>query len=163
ITHKRGFSAIGPGGLARERDGFEVRDVYHTHYGSLCPIEPPDCRYSGLISSMCVFVNINGMEFFDTLYLMLDVCTYEFCKLLYLSAEEEEEKKIAQANIPLAADGTIDTDKVIAREEGDFPVVDPIEIDYTDVAPNQIASISASLIPFLEHDDANRALMGSNM
>ncbi|WP_417363481.1 DNA-directed RNA polymerase subunit beta [Galbibacter sp.] len=163
ITHKRRLSALGPGGLSRERAGFEVRDVHYTHYGRLCPIETPEGPNIGLISSLSVFAKINGMGFIETPYRKVTEGKVDLSQILYLSAEEEEEKKIAQANIPLTADGTIDTEKVIAREEGDFPVVDPIEIDYTDVAPNQIASISASLIPFLEHDDANRALMGSNM
>lgn len=163
ITHKRRLSALGPGGLSRERAGFEVRDVHYTHYGRLCPIETPEGPNIGLISSLSVFAKINGMGFIETPYRKVTEGKVDLSKILYLSAEEEEEKKIAQANIPLKSDGSIDTEKVIAREEGDFPVVDPIEIDYTDVAPNQIASISASLIPFLEHDDANRALMGSNM
>ena len=163
ITHKRRLSALGPGGLSRERAGFEVRDVHYTHYGRLCPIETPEGPNIGLISSLSVFAKINGMGFIETPYRKVTDGKVDLSQILYLSAEEEEEKKIAQANIPLKADGSFDAEKVIAREEGDFPVVDPIEIDYTDVAPNQIASISASLIPFLEHDDANRALMGSNM
>src|SRR5699024_2026286 len=163
ITHKRRLSALGPGGLSRERAGFEVRDVHYTHYGRLCPIETPEGPNIGLISSLSVFAKINGMGFIETPYRKVTDGKVDLSQILYLSAEEEEEKKIAQANIPMKEDGNIDTDKVIAREEGDFPVVDPVEIDYTDVAPNQIASISASLIPFLEHDDANRALMGSNM
>lgn len=163
ITHKRRLSALGPGGLSRERAGFEVRDVHYTHYGRLCPIETPEGPNIGLISSLSVFAKINGMGFIETPYRKVTDGKVDLSQILYLSAEEEEEKKIAQANIPLKTDGSFDTEKVIAREEGDFPVVDPIEIDYTDVAPNQIASISASLIPFLEHDDANRALMGSNM
>jgi DNA-directed RNA polymerase subunit beta len=163
ITHKRRLSALGPGGLSRERAGFEVRDVHYTHYGRLCPIETPEGPNIGLISSLAVFSKVNPMGFLETPYRKVEngkVNTKEFG---YLSAEEEEGMKIAQANIPLKDDGTIDIDKVIVREEGDFPVVDPSEVNYTDVAPNQIASISASLIPFLEHDDANRALMGSNM
>ena len=163
ITHKRRLSALGPGGLSRERAGFEVRDVHYTHYGRLCPIETPEGPNIGLISSLSVFAKINGMGFIETPYRKVTDGKVDLSQILYLSAEEEEEKKIAQANIPLKADGSFDAEKVIAREEGDFPVVDPMEIDYTDVAPNQIASISASLIPFLEHDDANRALMGSNM
>ena len=163
ITHKRRLSALGPGGLSRERAGFEVRDVHYTHYGRLCPIETPEGPNIGLISSLAVFAKVNPMGFLETPYRKVEngkVNTQEFG---YLSAEEEEGMKIAQANIPMKDNGTIDSEKVIAREEGDFPVVDPKEINYTDVAPNQIASISASLIPFLEHDDANRALMGSNM
>ncbi|CAZ94715.1 DNA-directed RNA polymerase subunit beta [Zobellia galactanivorans] len=163
ITHKRRLSALGPGGLSRERAGFEVRDVHYTHYGRLCPIETPEGPNIGLISSLSVFAKVNPMGFLETPYRKVDNAKVNTKEYVYLSAEEEEGMKIAQANIPLKEDGQIDTDKVIAREEGDFPVVDPIEINYTDVAPNQIASISASLIPFLEHDDANRALMGSNM
>ncbi|QED37659.1 DNA-directed RNA polymerase subunit beta [Antarcticibacterium arcticum] len=164
ITHKRRLSALGPGGLSRERAGFEVRDVHYTHYGRLCPIETPEGPNIGLISSLAVFAKVNGMGFIETPYRTVTEGKIDFSKpSFYLSAEEEEDKKIAQANIPLTDDGTIDSDKVIARMEGDFPVVDPKEIHYIDVAPNQISSISASLIPFLEHDDANRALMGSNM
>ncbi len=163
ITHKRRLSALGPGGLSRERAGFEVRDVHYTHYGRLCPIETPEGPNIGLISSLAVFAKVNPMGFLETPYRKVDNTKVNTKEYVYLSAEEEEGMKIAQANIPLKESGQIDSDKVIAREEGDFPVVDPSEINYTDVAPNQIASISASLIPFLEHDDANRALMGSNM
>ncbi|MGY5850332.1 DNA-directed RNA polymerase subunit beta [Salegentibacter sp. F14] len=164
ITHKRRLSALGPGGLSRERAGFEVRDVHYTHYGRLCPIETPEGPNIGLISSLSVYAKVNGMGFIETPYRKVTEGKLNLSEEpIYLSAEEEEDKKIAQANIPLSQDGTIDTDRVIARMEGDFPVVDPKEIHYTDVAPNQISSISASLIPFLEHDDANRALMGSNM
>ena len=163
ITHKRRLSALGPGGLSRERAGFEVRDVHYTHYGRLCPIETPEGPNIGLISSLSVFAKVNAMGFLETPYRKVSNGKVDLSEHVFLSAEEEEGKKIAQANIPLSSDGTIDTDKVIARLEGDFPVVSPEEIDYTDVAPNQIASISASLIPFLEHDDANRALMVSNM
>ena len=163
ITHKRRLSALGPGGLSRERAGFEVRDVHYTHYGRLCPIETPEGPNIGLISSMSVFSKVNAMGFLETPYRKVDNGKVDLSDFTYLSAEEEEERLIAQANIPMKADGTIEADKVIARMEGDFPVVSPEEIHYTDVAPNQIASISASLIPFLEHDDANRALMGSNM
>ncbi len=163
ITHKRRLSALGPGGLSRERAGFEVRDVHYTHYGRLCPIETPEGPNIGLISSLSVFAKVNPMGFLETPYRKVENSKVDINNFVYLSAEEEEGMKIAQANIPLKDNGQIDTDKVIAREEGDFPVVDPSEIQYTDVAPNQIASISASLIPFLEHDDANRALMGSNM
>ena len=164
ITHKRRLSALGPGGLSRERAGFEVRDVHYTHYGRLCPIETPEGPNIGLISSLAVYAKVNNLGFIETPYRkvtdgVIDLKTTP----QYLSAEEEEGQMIAQANIPLKASGQIDTDRVIAREEGDFPVVDPTQINYADVAPNQIASISASLIPFLEHDDANRALMGSNM
>ncbi|MGB3150022.1 MAG: DNA-directed RNA polymerase subunit beta [Maribacter sp.] len=163
ITHKRRLSALGPGGLSRERAGFEVRDVHYTHYGRLCPIETPEGPNIGLISSLAVFAKVNPMGFLETPYRKVEKEKVDINNYVYLSAEEEEGMKIAQANIPLKDNGQIDTEKVIAREEGDFPVVDPSEIQYTDVAPNQIASISASLIPFLEHDDANRALMGSNM
>ncbi|MBZ9729804.1 DNA-directed RNA polymerase subunit beta [Salegentibacter sp. JZCK2] len=164
ITHKRRLSALGPGGLSRERAGFEVRDVHYTHYGRLCPIETPEGPNIGLISSLSVYAKVNGMGFIETPYRKVENGKLDFSEeAVYLSAEEEEDKKIAQANIPLKEDGTIDSEKVIARMEGDFPVVDPKEVHYTDVAPNQISSISASLIPFLEHDDANRALMGSNM
>ncbi|MGB6152774.1 MAG: DNA-directed RNA polymerase subunit beta [Pricia sp.] len=163
ITHKRRLSALGPGGLSRERAGFEVRDVHYTHYGRLCPIETPEGPNIGLISSLAVFAKVNPMGFLETPYRKVTDSKVNTKEYAYLSAEEEEGMKIAQANIPLKDNGQIDTDKVIAREEGDFPVVDPEEVNYTDVAPNQIASISASLIPFLEHDDANRALMGSNM
>jgi DNA-directed RNA polymerase subunit beta len=163
ITHKRRLSALGPGGLSRERAGFEVRDVHYTHYGRLCPIETPEGPNIGLISSLSVFAKVNSMGFLETPYRKVAKGKVDTKEFIYLSAEEEEGMKIAQANIPLKKDGTIDREKVIAREEGDFPVVDPSEVNYTDVAPNQIASISASLIPFLEHDDANRALMGSNM
>ncbi len=164
ITHKRRLSALGPGGLSRERAGFEVRDVHYTHYGRLCPIETPEGPNIGLISSLAVYAKVNGMGFIETPYREVADGRINLKEQpIYLSAEEEEEKKIGQANIPIGNEGTIEKDKVIARMEGDFPVVDPTELDYIDVAPNQISSISASLIPFLEHDDANRALMGSNM
>ncbi len=164
ITHKRRLSALGPGGLSRERAGFEVRDVHYTHYGRLCPIETPEGPNIGLISSLSVYAKVNNLGFIETPYRKVEDGKIDIKnEPIYLSAEEEEEKLIAQANIPLKKDGTIDTDRVIAREEGDFPVVEPTQVNYADVAPNQIASISASLIPFLEHDDANRALMGSNM
>ncbi|MBS3738470.1 DNA-directed RNA polymerase subunit beta [Mesohalobacter halotolerans] len=164
LTNKRRMSALGPGGLSRERAGFEVRDVHFTHYGRLCPIETPEGPNIGLISSMSVFGKINALGFIETPYRKVENGVIDFKnEPLYLSAEEEEEKLIAQANIPTNDKGKILSEKVIARKEGDFPVVDPKEVDYIDVAPNQISSISASLIPFLEHDDANRALMGSNM
>jgi DNA-directed RNA polymerase subunit beta len=164
ITHKRRLSALGPGGLSRERAGFEVRDVHYTHYGRLCPIETPEGPNIGLISSLSVYAKVNNLGFIETPYRKVEDGKIDIKNApIYLSAEEEEEKLIAQANIPLKDDGTIDTDRVIARMEGDFPVVEPNTVNYADVAPNQIASISASLIPFLEHDDANRALMGSNM
>ena len=163
ITHKRRLSALGPGGLSRERAGFEVRDVHYTHYGRLCPIETPEGPNIGLISSLSVFAKVNNLGFIETPYRKVDKGVVGTDEPIYLSAEEEEGKKIAQSNLELKEDGSIVLDRVIAREEGDFPVVSPDVIDYMDVAPNQIASISASLIPFLEHDDANRALMGSNM
>jgi len=164
ITHKRRLSALGPGGLSRERAGFEVRDVHYTHYGRLCPIETPEGPNIGLISSLAVYAKVNTMGFIETPYRKVSDGVVDIVSTpVYLSAEEEEGKKIAQANIPLDDNGQITIDKVIAREEGDFPVEDPKNINYTDIAPNQISSISASLIPFLEHDDANRALMGSNM
>jgi DNA-directed RNA polymerase subunit beta len=164
ITHKRRLSALGPGGLSRERAGFEVRDVHYTHYGRLCPIETPEGPNIGLISSLAVYAKVNSLGFLETPYRkvvdgVIDLETTPS----YLSAEEEEGMKIAQANNPVENTGKIKDDKIIARMEGDFPVSSPSEIHYADVSPNQIASISASLIPFLEHDDANRALMGSNM
>ncbi|MCB0452964.1 MAG: DNA-directed RNA polymerase subunit beta [Aequorivita sp.] len=164
ITHKRRLSALGPGGLSRERAGFEVRDVHYTHYGRLCPIETPEGPNIGLISSLAVYAKVNNLGFIETPYRKVENGKIDIKHTpVYLSAEEEEEKHIAQANIPLSDKGVIETDKVIARMEGDFPLVEPTVVNYADVAPNQIASISASLIPFLEHDDANRALMGSNM
>ena len=164
ITHKRRLSALGPGGLSRERAGFEVRDVHYTHYGRLCPIETPEGPNIGLISSLSVFAKVNPMGFIETPYRKVDKGVVDIKNTpVYLSAEEEEDMLIAQANIKVDDKGKILEDKIIARQEGDFPVIDPANVHYTDVAPNQIASISASLIPFLEHDDANRALMGSNM
>ena len=164
ITHKRRLSALGPGGLSRERAGFEVRDVHYTHYGRLCPIETPEGPNIGLISSLSVFAKVNSMGFIETPYRKVDNAVVDIKGTpIYLSAEEEEDQMIAQASIPVDENGKITSDKVIARQEGDFPVIDPSQVNYTDVAPNQISSISASLIPFLEHDDANRALMGSNM
>ena len=164
ITHKRRLSALGPGGLSRERAGFEVRDVHYTHYGRLCPIETPEGPNIGLISSLSVFAKVNNLGFIETPYREVSKGSVDVeNEPIYLSAEEEEGKKIAQSNLELDKNGVIAGEKVIARAEGDFPVVTPDTIDYMDVAPNQIASISASLIPFLEHDDANRALMGSNM
>ena len=162
ITHKRRMSALGPGGLSRERAGFEVRDVHYTHYGRLCPIETPEGPNIGLISSLCVFAKINKMGFIETPYKEVKNGNV-IEKPVFLSAEEEEDKIIAQANADLDKKGKILQERIKAREMGDFPIVEPKKIDFMDVAPNQIASISASLIPFLEHDDANRALMGSNM
>ena len=163
ITHKRRLSALGPGGLSRERAGFEVRDVHYTHYGRLCPIETPEGPNIGLISSLGVYAKVNNLGFIETPYRKVNDGKIDLENTIYLSAEEEENQLIAQANIPYNKGGKITSEKVIARDQADFPVVRPDEINYTDVAPNQIASISASLIPFLEHDDANRALMGSNM
>ena len=163
ITHKRRLSALGPGGLSRERAGFEVRDVHYTHYGRLCPIETPEGPNIGLISSLGVYAKVNNLGFIETPYRKVEGGKIDLVNTIYLSAEEEENNLIAQANIPFDKSGNITSEKVIARDQADFPVVTPDQINYTDVAPNQIASISASLIPFLEHDDANRALMGSNM
>ena len=164
ITHKRRLSALGPGGLSRERAGFEVRDVHYTHYGRLCPIETPEGPNIGLISSLSVFAKVNGMGFIETPYRKIEKGIVDIKGApIYLSAEEEEDMLIAQANIKVDEVGKIIDEKIIARQEGDFPVIDPLSANFTDVAPNQVASISASLIPFLEHDDANRALMGSNM
>ena len=163
LTHKRRLSALGPGGLSRERAGFEVRDVHYTHYGRLCPIETPEGPNIGLISSLSVYARVNNLGFIETPYREVKDGKINLNKVTYLTAEEEENKLIAQANIDYDKTGKITSEKVIARDQADFPVVTPDTINYTDVAPNQIASISASLIPFLEHDDANRALMGSNM
>ena len=163
LTHKRRLSALGPGGLSRERAGFEVRDVHYTHYGRLCPIETPEGPNIGLISSLSVFAKVNNLGFIETPYREVNKGKIDLNNVKYLSAEEEEGKFITQANINRDKNGKILDKKVIARLEADYPVVDPNDVNYIDVAPNQIASISASLIPFLEHDDANRALMGSNM
>ncbi|MBT5976382.1 MAG: DNA-directed RNA polymerase subunit beta, partial [Flavobacteriales bacterium] len=163
ITHKRRLSALGPGGLSRERAGFEVRDVHYTHYGRLCTIETPEGPNIGLISSLCVYAKVNKLGFIETPYRKVDGAKVKLEDIVYLSAEEEDEQMIAQANAKVNNKGAFETEKVKARFEGDFPVVEPKEITLMDVAPNQIASIAASLIPFLEHDDANRALMGSNM
>ena len=162
ITHKRRLSALGPGGLSRERAGFEVRDVHYTHYGRLCTIETPEGPNIGLISSLCVHAKINGMGFLETPYREVKEGKVTG-EIIYLSAEEEDGKTIAQANAELDEKGNFRTELVKSRKEGDFPLMDPAQLDYMDVAPNQIVSIAASLIPFLEHDDANRALMGSNM
>jgi DNA-directed RNA polymerase subunit beta len=163
ITHKRRISALGPGGLSRERAGFEVRDVHYSHYGRLCTIETPEGPNIGLISTLCVHAKINEMGFIETPYRKVANGKVETKKLTYLSAEEEDTAKIAQANIPLNDKGEFVEDKVKARQTGDFPILEPNEVEFMDVAPNQIVGLSASLIPFLEHDDANRALMGSNM
>jgi DNA-directed RNA polymerase subunit beta len=163
ITHKRRLSALGPGGLSRERAGFEVRDVHYTHYGRLCTIETPEGPNIGLISSLCVYAKVNKLGFIETPYRKVFDGQVKLEDIVYLSAEEEDEQMIAQANAKVSNDGRFLTEKVKARFEGDFPVVEPSALTLMDVAPNQIASIAASLIPFLEHDDANRALMGSNM
>ena len=165
ITHKRRMSALGPGGLSRERAGFEVRDVHYTHYGRLCPIETPEGPNIGLISSLCVYAKINNLGFIETPYRKVEdgKVNLNNDEVIYLTAEVEEGKIIAQGNAPLNDDGTFIRPKVKARLDADFPIVLPGEVELMDVAPIQIASIAASLIPFLEHDDANRALMGSNM
>jgi len=164
ITHKRRLSALGPGGLSRERAGFEVRDVHYTHYGRLCTIETPEGPNIGLISSLCVYSKINNLGFIETPYRPVANGKVDVkADVIYLSAEEEDNKIIAQANAKVNEKGEFETSKVKARLMGDFPVVEPKELSLMDVGPNQIASIAASLIPFLEHNDANRALMGSNM
>ena len=165
ITHKRRLSALGPGGLSRERAGFEVRDVHYTHYGRLCPIETPEGPNIGLISSLCVYAKINDLGFIATPYRKVENGVVDLSPegLQYYTAEEEENMIIAQGNAPLDENGRFVRDKVKSRQEADFPVVAPSEVNLMDVSPTQIASIAASLIPFLEHDDANRALMGSNM
>ncbi|MEL6557895.1 MAG: DNA-directed RNA polymerase subunit beta [Bacteroidota bacterium] len=175
ITHKRRMSALGPGGLSRERAGFEVRDVHYTHYGRLCTIETPEGPNIGLISSLCVHAKVNSMGFIETPYRKVENGEVKIAKeeevseeeikdlVVYLTAEEEDTHNIAQANAPIDEAGKYLNEKVKARFEGDFPVVEPKELSYMDVAPNQIVSVAASMIPFLEHDDANRALMGSNM
>ncbi len=165
ITHKRRMSALGPGGLSRERAGFEVRDVHYTHYGRLCPIETPESPNIGLISSLCVYAKINDLGFIETPYRKVENAKVDLKndEVVYLTAEIEEGKVIAQGNAPLNDDGTFIRERVKARLDADFPVVAPGEVELMDVSPSQIASIAASLIPFLEHDDANRALMGSNM
>ena len=165
ITHKRRLSALGPGGLSRERAGFEVRDVNYTHYGRLCPIESPEGPNIGLISSLCVYAKINNLGFIETPYRKVkdSVVDLDNDHIVYLSAEEEEAKIIGQGNAPLNDDGHFIRKVVKCRKDADYPVVPPSQVDYMDVAPQQIASIAAALIPFLEHDDAHRALMGSNM
>ncbi|MCR4660343.1 MAG: DNA-directed RNA polymerase subunit beta [Bacteroidales bacterium] len=164
ITHKRRISALGPGGLSRERAGFEVRDVHYTHYGRLCTIETPEGPNIGLISSLCVYAKINNLGFIETPYQrVVDGQVQLGEEPIYLSAESEENKTVAQATTPQDSEGRITATRVKARRQADFPIVSPEEVDLMDVASNQIASIAASAIPFLEHDDANRALMGSNM
>ncbi len=164
ITHKRRMSALGPGGLSRERAGFEVRDVHYTHYGRLCTIETPEGPNIGLISSLCVHAKVNSMGFIETPYMKVDSGKVRISEPpVFLTAEEEDNQYIAQANVVVSDKGEFKDDKVKARFEGDFPVVEPSKLAFMDIAPNQIVSVAASLIPFLEHDDANRALMGSNM
>ena len=164
LTHKRRISALGPGGLSRERAGFEVRDVHYTHYGRLCTIETPEGPNIGLISSLCVYAKINELGFIETPYQRVVNGQVQLNEPpVYLSAEAEENKTVAQATTPQDEEGNITESRVKARRQADFPIVSPDEIDLMDIASNQIASIAASLIPFLEHDDANRALMGSNM
>ena len=163
ITHKRRISALGPGGLSRERAGFEVRDVHYSHYGRLCTIETPEGPNIGLISTLCVHAQINDMGFIETPYRKVKDGRVDLKNFRFLSAEEEDLAKIAQANVPVDEKGNFLEDKIKSRQTGDFPILEPNEVEYMDVAPNQIVGLSASLIPFLEHDDANRALMGSNM
>ena len=163
ITHKRRISALGPGGLSRERAGFEVRDVHYSHYGRLCTIETPEGPNIGLISTLCVHAKINDMGFIETPYRKVNEGKVNMKELKFLSAEEEDLAKIAQANTALDEKGNFVEDKIASRETGDFPILEKNEVEFMDVAPNQIVGLSASLIPFLEHDDANRALMGSNM
>ena len=162
LTHKRRLSALGPGGLTRERAAFEVRDVHHTHYGRLCPVETPEGPNIGLIASLATFGRINRYGFLETPYRRVTngVVTQE---IVFLTADEEDKYRIAQANEPIDAKGRFVSDKIRARQRSDFPLIDPAEVDFMDVAPEQLVSVAASLIPFLEHDDANRALMGSNM
>ena len=165
MTHKRRMSALGPGGLSRERAGFEVRDVHYTHYGRLCPIETPEGPNIGLISSLCVYAKINDLGFIETPYRVVKdgKVNLNNDEVVYLTAEVEEGHVIAQGNAPLNDDGTFVNNRIKARLDADFPLATPDQVQLMDVSPTQIASIAASLIPFLEHDDANRALMGSNM
>ena len=165
ITHKRRLSALGPGGLSRDRAGFEVRDVHYTHYGRLCPIETPEGPNIGLISSLCIYAKINNLGFIETPYRKATngVVNLKNDEVMYLTAEDEENMTVAQGNAPLDENGRFINNRVKARYEADFPMVSPEKVDAMDVSPSQIASIAAALIPFLEHDDANRALMGSNM
>ncbi len=163
LTHKRRISALGPGGLSRERAGFEVRDVHYSHYGRLCTIETPEGPNIGLISTLCVHAKINPMGFIETPYRKVENGKVNMSQLIFLNAEQEDSAKIAQANSKLDGNGKLLDDKVLSRVTGDFPILEKKDVEYMDVAPNQIVGLSASLIPFLEHDDANRALMGSNM
>ena len=161
VTHKRRMSALGPGGLSRERAGFEVRDVHYTHYGRLCTIETPEGPNIGLISSLCVHAKVNSMGFIETPYREVNKGKVDMTgNVHYLTAEDEDTHNIAQANAPLKDSGNFINDKVKARFEGDFPVVEPKELKYMDVAPNQIVSVAASMIPFLEHDDAKQSFDG---
>ncbi|NIS12426.1 MAG: DNA-directed RNA polymerase subunit beta [Gemmatimonadetes bacterium] len=162
LTHKRRLSALGPGGLTRERAGFEVRDVHYSHYGRMCPIETPEGPNIGLITSLTTYARVNDLGFVETPYRVVKKGKVTD-EIEWLSANEEEEARIAQANAPLNSDGSFQNEYVLCRERGDFPLLQPEEIDYMDVAPDQMVSVAAALIPFLEHDDANRALMGSNM
>ena len=165
VTHKRRLSALGPGGLSRERAGFEVRDVHYTHYGRLCPIESPEGPNIGLISSLCMYAQINNLGFIETPYRKVNnsVVDLDNDHVVYLTAEEEQDQIIGQGNAPLKDDGNFIREVVKCRENSDFPVVPPSEVNLMDVSPQQIASVSAGLIPFLEHDDGHRALMGCNM
>ncbi len=165
VTHKRRLSALGPGGLSRDRAGFEVRDVHYTHYGRLCPIESPEGPNIGLISSLCVYARINPLGFIETPYREVKEGKVDLTDegWHYMTAEEEENKLVSLAKVQMEDDGTITEDRIQCRKEADFPVVSKTDVDYMDVAPNQMASVAASLIPFLEHDDAHRALMGANM
>jgi len=164
ITHKRRISALGPGGLSRERAGFEVRDVHYSHYGRLCTIETPEGPNIGLISTLCVHAKINKMGFLETPYRRVNTGLVDLkSEVLYLSAEGEDTARIAQANSPITIEGAFESERIKCREHGEFPELSASEVDYMDVAPNQIVGVSASMIPFLENDDANRALMGSNM
>ena len=165
MTHKRRLSALGPGGLSRDRAGFEVRDVHYTHYGRLCPIETPEGPNIGLISSLCVYARINTLGFIETPYRKVENGKVDLSSggWQYMSAEEEENQMVSLANVKMDDDGNILEDRILCRYAADFPVVTKEEVNYMDVAPNQIASVAASLIPFLEHDDAHRALMGANM
>ena len=162
ITHKRRLSALGPGGLSRERAGFEVRDVHPSHYGRICPIETPEGPNIGLINSLATYSKVNSYGFIETPYRKVDNAKVS-SEIVYLSAMEEENYTIAQANEPLKGDGSFERSLVSCRKSGDFLMVDPKEVDYMDVSPKQLVSVAAALIPFLENDDANRALMGSNM
>jgi len=163
MTHKRRLSALGPGGLSRDRAGFEVRDVHYTHYGRLCPIETPEGPNIGLISSLCVYARINNLGFIETPYRKVTNGKVDLKNSIYMDAEEEENKRVSLANIKMDDNGNIQEERIQCRLGADFPVVTKEDVDYIDVAPNQIASVAASLIPFLEHDDAHRALMGANM